>query len=422
MSVTTHYTTLGLVPSAAPEVVRAAYKALALIYHPDKTSSLAAEERASHAAVFREVQEAYDVLRNPALKAAYDAELEPHRNAIEKSRSTYQRHPSTRSTTKPQSTPPRKRSVKLTTPEEKATLRAKARQSLDHLREKRVERDIADAQLDIPGLRNMVHIWEQLIEENMSDPAMRAHSAIRVHEYQNKIADREQQHQEWLSKMATAKQKPSSSPQKHRETRDAPRKASASSQGASLSCSSASRLQVPRSSRVPSSQPTHNSSEQRARDRVRADAERVRAAEVAARSEARAMDKAQREASKQAHLDSKAAAVRAEKEKQKAKAQAQAQKEADRVAKARAKAGAAPLGNVGASVSSQSKNLAPLRASVVDATPSKSARTSGKSCGICGSEHATFREWRMCQSKALVDPRADDQAFLHTVRLQGTSC
>ncbi|KAH7386916.1 hypothetical protein DE146DRAFT_187060 [Phaeosphaeria sp. MPI-PUGE-AT-0046c] len=405
MSVATHYTTLGLMPSAASEVIRAAYKALALIYHPDKTLKMAAEERASHAAVFRQVQEAYDVLRSPALKAAYDAELEAHRNTIDKTRSPYQRHSSARPTSKAHPKSQRKRVAKLTTPEEKAAMRARARQSLDHLREKRVERHIADAELDIPGLKDMVHTWEQLAEEHLSDPTIRAHCAIRVHEYQIKIAVREQQQQEWLSRMPIAKQEPSTCRQKHYGGPD--EEAHASFQSASAH-STATRPQASCPTRVPSSQPVHSFGEQRATDRVRA-------AESVARSEARAMEKAQREASKQAHLDSKAAAIRADKEKQKAKAQASTQKEAERIAEVRAKAGAAPLGTVGVAGRGQGKIPDSLRASLVDATRPKPPQTSsGKACGRCGSDHATFREWRMCNSKAYVDPKAEDQAPLRT--------
>jgi DnaJ-class molecular chaperone len=75
MSTKTHYTVLELVPTAAPGVIRAAYKAHALMFHPDKTAHLSAGERAIRSAVFNEVQAAYDVLGNPALKAAYDATL-----------------------------------------------------------------------------------------------------------------------------------------------------------------------------------------------------------------------------------------------------------------------------------------------------------------------------------------------------------
>lgn len=415
MSATTHYTALGLVPSAAPKVIRAAYKALALIYHPDKTLHLAAEERASYAAVFRDVQEAYDVLRNPSLKAAYDAEMMPHQQVVNKTRPACQRRPSTRSTSHAQPAPQRKRSVKLTKPAEKAAMRAKARHSLEQLRERRVERDLAEAQLDVPCLRKMVHIWEQLAKENLSDPPIRAHCAIRIHEYQTKIAEREHEHQESLSRMATAKQEPSAPTQKHCEVPNAPKKANTASQSVPSS-HSAARPQVHRPSQMPSSQSTYRSNEQRARDCVRADAERVHAAEAAARSEARAVDKTQREASKQAHLDSKAAAIRAEKEKQKAKAQANAQKDADRIAKARAQARTAPLGTVGANVSGQGKKYVSLSPSPVATTPSKPVRGSlGKLCGTCGSEHASFREWRMCQSRAPVGPKAEEESFLLTV-------
>jgi curved DNA-binding protein CbpA len=119
MSTTTHYAALGLNPTAPPEVIRAAYKALALIYHPDKTLHNAPQERASHAAVFNKVQAAYDVLGSPALKASYDAELERHHNVVDVTWSTF--HHRSSPETAPYRTAGRKTTaVKLTTPEEKS--------------------------------------------------------------------------------------------------------------------------------------------------------------------------------------------------------------------------------------------------------------------------------------------------------------
>jgi DnaJ-class molecular chaperone len=88
MSTATYYQTLGVLASAPPEVIRAAYKALALVHHPDKTLHLPAGERVSHAKVFREVQEAYDVISIHSLKALYDAELARHNNSVDLSSSS----------------------------------------------------------------------------------------------------------------------------------------------------------------------------------------------------------------------------------------------------------------------------------------------------------------------------------------------
>jgi hypothetical protein len=52
-----HYMALGLQPGATQEEVRAAYRSLAKLYHPDKDASLDAEMR------YKEVRRAYDVLR-----------------------------------------------------------------------------------------------------------------------------------------------------------------------------------------------------------------------------------------------------------------------------------------------------------------------------------------------------------------------
>lgn len=303
MSVTNFYETLGLAPFATPEVIRAAYKALALICHPDKTVHLTADERASHAAIFNGVQAAYDVLGAPSLKAAYDAELARRSKKVKYSRSSPATPPSGAS-----SSSSRKTTVKMTTPEVKTAMRAKARESLDYLRIKRAERDAEDAILDTPGLKDMVHIWEQLRDDNMHDSILRAHCQIRIHDYAKKIEQREQQHKDWLAKMATAKS-----------------------------------LQSIRPHSAPWS-PGRSSS--RTAERKRAEAERIAAA--AERAEARAIEKAQREAVRQAHLNEKTAAVRAENDKMKAKADSIAHQDAVRIAKARAKAGAAPRGTVGA--------------------------------------------------------------------------
>jgi DnaJ-class molecular chaperone len=105
MEPATHYTALGLIPTAPLPVIKAAYKALVLIHHPDKTIHLSASERAHHSATFRLVQEAYDVLTNASMKASYDAELSRHGNRVDLQRSTFHRPSSSYSSRTPASTP-----------------------------------------------------------------------------------------------------------------------------------------------------------------------------------------------------------------------------------------------------------------------------------------------------------------------------
>ncbi|KAH3953131.1 hypothetical protein HBH98_128110 [Parastagonospora nodorum] len=377
MPATNHYTALGLVPSAAPEVIRAAYKALALICHPGKTMHLAARERASRAAAFNEVQVAYDVLGNPAMKAAYDAQLSPQASRIAKASAA----------SDASSSPSRRSTVKLTTPEEKTALRAKARQSLEELLQKRQKRDAQESELDVVGLRDLAQTWTQLAEENSFDPAMRAHCAIRIHEYEQKIAQREREHEEWLSNMSTAKQgtyTPASASPERRSTPNAPKKPTLWRTTTSAQSSPATPSRA--------TKPT-----QRAEERKRIDDE-CKAAETA-RSEARLVEKAKREAAKQALLDQKAAAIRVEKEKLQARIDLQARTAAERIAKVRAKAGAAPLGTVGAVVDDPATAGPPTPPSVAGHTKHPFVPVQVKKvCDNCDAEHATFRDWRACNA------------------------
>ena len=61
-----HYARLGVSSSAAPELIKAAYRKKAAQYHPDKNPSPDAAAR------FREVQEAYDVLCDAERRKAFD--------------------------------------------------------------------------------------------------------------------------------------------------------------------------------------------------------------------------------------------------------------------------------------------------------------------------------------------------------------
>tara|TARA_B100000886_G_C20260036_1_gene422494 strand:+ start:162 stop:485 length:324 start_codon:yes stop_codon:yes gene_type:complete len=61
-----YYQILGVATSAEHEVITAAYKALAKLYHPDVNSSKDAEQRMA------EINEAYDVLSDTKRRDEYD--------------------------------------------------------------------------------------------------------------------------------------------------------------------------------------------------------------------------------------------------------------------------------------------------------------------------------------------------------------
>src|SRR5829696_799407 len=61
-----YYATLGVDKAAAPDDIKKAYRKLARKYHPDVSKEKDAKEK------FQEVSEAYETLKDPEKRAAYD--------------------------------------------------------------------------------------------------------------------------------------------------------------------------------------------------------------------------------------------------------------------------------------------------------------------------------------------------------------
>jgi len=67
-----YYSILGVSKDADEVVIKAAYKALAQKYHPDKSQS---ETAASSTKLMSDINKAYSVIGNPISKQKYDQEL-----------------------------------------------------------------------------------------------------------------------------------------------------------------------------------------------------------------------------------------------------------------------------------------------------------------------------------------------------------
>lgn len=73
----THYDNLHIKESASLEVIKAAYKALAQKWHPDKNP----DQREKAERYFKIITAAFELLSNPESRANYDAWLKQQRSA-----------------------------------------------------------------------------------------------------------------------------------------------------------------------------------------------------------------------------------------------------------------------------------------------------------------------------------------------------
>ncbi|MDW8289799.1 MAG: DnaJ domain-containing protein, partial [Armatimonadota bacterium] len=69
----TLYDLLEVSPNASPEVIKAAYRQLAMKYHPDKQPDARARQQAEER--MKQINAAYDILSDPVRRAQYDREI-----------------------------------------------------------------------------------------------------------------------------------------------------------------------------------------------------------------------------------------------------------------------------------------------------------------------------------------------------------
>lgn len=62
-----YYHVLGILPSATPEEIKAAYRKSAALHHPDRNVGISDADLK-----FKEANEAYEILSDPGLRQSYD--------------------------------------------------------------------------------------------------------------------------------------------------------------------------------------------------------------------------------------------------------------------------------------------------------------------------------------------------------------
>lgn len=364
MSTQTHYATLGLQHNAPLPVIKAAYKALALVHHPDKNiiSDESPSQRAEHANASRAVQEAYNILSNPSLKATYDAELQQQTITVDTVRSHFDNVSSSQGQAKgcdSQNQP--SVTVFATTPEERIAVRMSIQRQFEQIEQSRADQSQADALMDTTALEFTVKCWLELAEQQKGDAIMEAYCKIQALEYEKKLSVRKTEQADSL---------------KHRsKSKTAPR-----DQG---------RL-------VKSSTNTQRRATAKANERDQAEKDMIKVWADLNRS--RASENARREQMKQSRIEAKAAAAQAMKEAHNKKLQEAAARKAEFIAKVRAKAAPGP----------KAFNTAPLASSKHDSgeahaskpgtvtTTVKQSPSVKKPCRKCDQTHTCVAEWKRC--------------------------
>src|SRR5438874_5735330 len=100
-----YYDLLGVPPEATPEEIRAAYRTLVQLFHPDRLAHLKPESRLFAEERLKALNRAYEVLGDPARRAAYDYANTP-RPAPAAPRPAYRPEPRAPSSSPPRSQPP----------------------------------------------------------------------------------------------------------------------------------------------------------------------------------------------------------------------------------------------------------------------------------------------------------------------------
>src|ERR1700682_4138641 len=95
-----YYDLLGVPPEATAEQIRAAYRTLVQLFHPDRLAHLKPESRLFAEERLKALNRAYEVLGDPARRAAYDYANTPRPPAPPESRSPSR--PEARSTARPE--------------------------------------------------------------------------------------------------------------------------------------------------------------------------------------------------------------------------------------------------------------------------------------------------------------------------------
>ena len=83
-----YYEVMGLDPTCTPEELKTRYRDLAREHHPDQLGHLSSAAQAESASAMATINEAYDTLREPSLRRAYDQRLQAETMAQESRRSS----------------------------------------------------------------------------------------------------------------------------------------------------------------------------------------------------------------------------------------------------------------------------------------------------------------------------------------------